>query len=549
MYKQEQQTDIYSKYERCKRYMDKKKLVENTEKNWNFYIGEHWKGLKTDKSNAKPPSINFIKQIVQWKVSTIAQNSMTAVYSDIQGRPELSDIYDRLNNFWAMCWERSQMDTIKWKVLKSAAIQGDAYVYWADGDTTKKPQILDNTNVFLADENNDDIQNQDFIIVRERWSVKAARKVAKENGVPEDEIARIMADSDNNNQLMNKFEVEDKVTVLFYVEKDENGVVRTGRATQGVIIEPVEPITSVNADGTPIQGLKSYPIIPFVWEEVPNNARGISEITQLLPNQIEYNKTLARRSAAVNIGAYPRLAYDANAIDNPEDLDKVGVAIAVNGGGAQSIQQMISYLNATNISSDADKLSNDLLQTTKDVAGANDYAMGNVNPEQASGQAITAVRDQTQVALNEQVARYKQWVEDVSMLWLDLWIAYNPKGIDFQMEQDGQQIPAHIGQEELEQLKPMVRIDVSKDNEWTKLSEQQTIDNLLNSQQISLDEFVEIAPDNSSVPKAKLKAVLEKRQPQPMEQENNDIDLDLVRSELQNQGVPAEDIEGMLNQM
>ena len=542
-------TDIWQKYEKCKNYMDGKSIVSKTERNWNFYIGDQWNGIKT--GGQELPMLNFIKPIVQYKVSSVAQNAMTAVYSDMDANPSLQPVYEKLNKYWQQCWEKSKMNQAAWKALKAAAIQGDSYVYWEDADILSPPTVIPNTCIFLSNENIDNIQEQEYIIVQERWSYDACVAHARKNKISEKEIKLITTDNDTQSQIFNKKEVDDKVTVLFYMEK-KDGVVRVGRATKTAIIEPVEPIQSVK-DGKPLKSLSVYPIIPYVWEQVPNSARGIGEVEQLIPNQLELNKTLARRSMAVSIGAYPRLAYDANAIENPEDLNKVGVAIAVNGGGAQSINQMISYLNATNISSDADKLSNDLLQITKDLAGATDYALGNVNPEQASGTAIIAVRDSAQVPLSEQVARYRQWAEDVSLLWLDLWIAYNPDGISFMADTEEGQIKVDITQEELNALKPTVRIDVSPDNQWTKLAEQQSLDNLFMNNQLTLEEYVEATPDNSSIPKAKLKAIIDKRkqeqQMQQIQQPTQDIDPQIVLQQLISKGVPEEEAIAMVQSL
>ena len=542
-------TDIWQKYEKCKNYMDGKSIVSKTERNWNFYIGDQWNGIKT--GGQELPMLNFIKPIVQYKVSSVAQNAMTAVYSDMDANPSLQPVYEKLNKYWQQCWEKSKMNQAAWKALKAAAIQGDSYVYWEDADILSPPTVIPNTCIFLSNENIDNIQEQEYIIVQERWSYDACVAHARKNKISEKEIKLITTDNDTQSQIFNKKEVDDKVTVLFYMEK-KDGVVRVGRATKTAIIEPVEPIQSMK-DGKPLKSLSVYPIIPYVWEQVPNSARGVGEVEQLIPNQLELNKTLARRSMAVSIGAYPRLAYDANAIENPEDLNKVGVAIAVNGGGAQSINQMISYLNATNISSDADKLSNDLLQITKDLAGATDYALGNVNPEQASGTAIIAVRDSAQVPLSEQVARYRQWAEDVSLLWLDLWIAYNPDGTSFMADTEEGQIKVDITQEELNALKPTVRIDVSPDNQWTKLAEQQSLDNLFMNNQLTLEEYVEATPDNSSIPKAKLKAIIDKRkqeqQMQQIQQPTQDIDPQIVLQQLISKGVPEEEAIAMVQSL
>ena len=554
------QTEIWKKYEKCKKYAEKKNIVQRTEKNWNFYIGDQWKGLESGGETL--PKFNFIKPTVQYKVSVVAQNAMTAVYSDMSMRDDLKDVYDSLNKFWQQCWEKAKMNDSAWKLLKNAAVQGDAYTYWPDGDTLSPPQILPNTSVYLSDENIENIQEQRFIIVRERWDLAAVKKLAKENGVAAKDIALIEPDEEKENQIYNKTEVEDKVTVLLYMEKGENGVIKTGRATETCVIEPLDMKIRKNGNEEIIGKLEVYPIIPYVWESVPNSARGIGEVEQLIPNQLELNKTLARRSMAVKMGAYPRLAYDANAIDNPEDLDKVGAAIAVNGGGAQSINQMIAYLNPANISSDALKLSDDLLQITKDLAGASDYALGNINPEQASGTAIIAVRDQAQVPLNEQTARYKQWVEDVSLLWMDLWIVFNENGISFEYEDEyGNVSPVTITQDQLRQLKPMVRIDVSPDNQWTKLAEQQSLDSMLQLDKITLEEYAEMTPENSSVPKQKLLQVIGKRKQQEqqmmMQQQQmmqmqggqSQIDPQIVLQELISQGVPEEEAIAMVQSL
>lgn len=555
-------TDIWRKYEKCKEYADKKQIVAKTEKFWNFYVGNQWKGLES--GGEELPKMNFIKPIVQYKVSSVAQNVMVAKYSDMTANSALNGVYESLNKYWEQCWEKSKMNDVVWRVLKAAAIQSDSYVYWADGNTLQPPQIIPNTSIYLSDENVDDIQSQKFIIIHERWDLESVKKLARDNGVSEEDIANIFADDETERELFNKTEVEDKVSVLLYMEKDEDGIVRTGRSTNNVIVEPLDKKVNVNGKGEVKAKLTTYPIIPYVWELVPNSARGVGEVEQLIPNQLELNKTLARRSMAVKMAAYPRLAYDATAIENPEDLDKVGVAIAMQGGSAQSINQMISYLNPANIASDALALSNDLLQNTKDLAGASDYALGNINPEQASGTAIIAVRDQSQVPLNEQNARLKQWVEDVSLLWMDLWRVFNSDGITYEYEDPNtlQTYTVNISQEELKDLSPTVRIDVSNDNQWTKLAEQQSVDLLLQMGAIDLEGYAEITPDNSSVPKQRIKEYVQKKKAeamiqqkqmmqqqmmqQPQQEETSDIDQQAVLQQLIQQGVPERDAMQMV---
>ena len=535
-------TKIWQKYEKCKDYLDKKGLVKKTERNWNFYIGNQWVGCNT--GGEELPVINFISPIVRYKTAIVSQNSMTAKYSDIEERADLQPIYELLNQNFAKNWEKSKMDSKTWDIIKASCIQGDSYAYWGTDRTDIPPKILPNTAVLLGDENITELQEQPFIIIRERLEVEAVRRAAKANGIAKIEL--IVGDDNansNNGVILNNDEVSNKVTSLLYMTK-ENGIVKVARSTSQCIYEPLHAIEG------DVTGLHSYPICSMIWEPVPYNARGISEVAQMIPNQLEVNKTAARRAITVKLCAFPRIAYDSSTVQNPEDLDTVGKPIEVSGGGAQSVAQQVAYLNATNISSDAKNLQDDLLQTTKDLAGASDYAMGNVNPEQASGQAIIAVRDSAQIPLNENVARFKQFVEDVALLWFDMWVAYHPEGINVTSINDmGEEVQTLIDQQQLQELKPTVRIDVSQDNQWTKLSEQQWLDNMFDRQQLSLEEYAELAPDNGSVPKGKLRAILSKREAMMKKQQEDSGEafarqvLDLV-----SQGIPQEEAIALVQQ-
>ena len=70
---------------------------------------------------------------------------------------------------------------------------------------------------------------------------------------------------------------------------------------------------------------------------------------------------------------------------------------------------------------------------------------------------------------------------------------------------------------DLEKLEPDIRVDVSQDTPWTKEARQQTLDNLLQQQQITFEEYVQLLPENSIVPKNELLKVMAKRQLQQQE--------------------------------
>ena len=535
---------IWERYDKSRTYMDKKNILVKTEKAWQMYSGKQWEAVEDSKGMENLPMLNFIKPTVDYKVSTIAQHSVTALFSDMGGKGEtvqipagmdingaptteevtVDEIIDKLNTLFGISWEKAKMNRVAWKNLKHASIESDSYVFWGEGgDTRKTPQIIHNTQMHLGDENITRIQDQPWIIIEERLEPALVRERARLAGVKKSDIALIQPDKEMDTTLLNKEEVKGKVTSLLYMEKDiETGIVSAGRCTKNVMYQPMRPIQQMKGGELYETGLTMYPIVPMIWLELPNDARGVSEVEQLIPNQLELNKTLARRSISIKMTAYPRLAYDDSMVGNPEDLDKVGAAIKINTGGAQSIGNMIAYLAPQAMSGDAKQFSDELLNESRTLAGASDAQLGNIDLSRVSGTAAQTIRDQQQVPLNEQVSMYQDFVENTALLWFELWKVYYPNGIDM----DGVQ----ISKEEIDAVLPNVRVDIAEDTTLSKMATQQELTNLFQNGKISFEEYAEAYPEHASIPKDVLMGIVARRQAMmeqgqmPMDENGNPLD-------------------------
>ena len=140
---------------------------------------------------------------------------------------------------------------------------------------------------------------------------------------------------------------------------------------------------------------------------------------------------------------------------NPESLDKVGAAVKMNGGNAQAITSMIAYLAPQSMSPDAQNLCDELLNQSRTLAGASDAQLGNIDLSRVSGTAAQTIRDQQQLPLNEQQEMYQDFIENVALLWFELWKVYFPMGV----EMDG----ISVEPEEIENILPSVRVDIAED--------------------------------------------------------------------------------------
>ena len=508
-------THIWRKYELGLSYMGKIDLVAKTDKAHRFYLGDQWYGAQT--GGEELPSANFIKPIVRYKVSTVCQKSMTAVYSPIDATdPVEQSAMKILNRYFSKLWEIGKMDSVVRKIIKDAAIAGDSYIYFGEGAEVTKGQIIDNVNIFLGDEKNDNIQDQPYIIIRERRFVKDIRAEAEANGIKdENELKLVVSDTDVQNELGNKTDIdydteEGKCISLLYFYKDEDGFIHTVKSTKNLIYQPDRKIavTNYNADGEEVTtGLKCYPIVNFTWEDRKNSARGASEVEYLIPNQLEVNKTLARRALTVKNVSYPKTVVNTNAVRNFDDINKAGAIIEIDDAMSQGVNNIISYLNATTVGPDAKNLSDELMMNTRELAGAGDAAMGSIDPTQTSGAAIIAARDQSALPLNEQMTRYRQFIEDIALVWFDLWRAYNPNGLTETTDEGDVYISADV----MEGLKFNVKVDVTDKDSYSRYAEEQTLANLFGMQAITFEEYVSMLSEDSIVPKAKLEKVLADR--------------------------------------
>lgn len=545
-------TEIFNLYQKGEDHHRSLNMYEEAEKCHNFYIGKQWEGLQAGDEDL--PMFNFIKPVGKYKISMIAQNLMNIIYSPMNNNPAAANICSKLSEFAASQWEKNKMDTKAWRIIKNAYITGDHYLYCFDqrkqGDSLAgdlkpriKTRLINRTNVYFADEQNPDINEQEYIIIAERLPVSKIREIAKENGIGKDEIEMIAADHETDTQIGEKQgqEVKTKLgkcTSLLYMRKTKEGI-SFSRSTRTVVYQPEKVI----------KGLDVYPLVGMVWEEQIGSARGVSGVKPLIPNQLLVNKNAARRAISVKRFSFPTAVYDAARIDDIDKLSQCGASVAINNLAGNPINSVIQYLNPSPISSDAEKLQNELINVTRDLEGAGDAATGQIDPTKASGEAIKAVRDQAAVPLNEQIASYKQFVEDLAILWYKMWVVYASDGMEISYEKDGATVNEFISKEILDNLEVDIKIDVSPVDPYSKLSQEMALNNLFDRQQLSFEEYVGALDTSSNVPKHKLEAIIKSRRSNvPDEliqflQNNPDVLQTVMQYAVQQQGI-SQDAEG-----
>ena len=510
------ETPIWGLYEKGRNYHRRVGIYVDTDRNYRMYNGNQWEGAKL--GDVEPVQKNFIKPIVKYKCSVIHDNLYAINYSsqnyeNRDFRKAAESYCDMLNRFAANVWERDKMDFKGRKITKDAAINDEGIIY-VDFDTenmTPVNEIVKKNDIYYGNENDDDIQAQPYILIRKRMPVVNAIELGLQHGMSTDKVSYIIGDTDTFEESGEaaKIELDNMVTVVYKMYKKE-GTVHFSIATRWCdIAKDVDT------------GLKLYPVAHFNWEEKEGSARGEGEVRYLIPNQIEVNRTEVRRVLTVKYQAYPQKVVDTSKVSNPQALNTVGGTIRTNGQPVDDVHKIVGTIPPAQMSPDVVKLQEDLIQVTRDLAGAGDTATGQVDPESASGRAILAVQQASQAPMTEQKESYKNFIEDIARIWLEYLIVHSVDGINLEEEvtdpntgEETVQI-VNVPQTALEQLQATVKIDVTPKGVYDKFAQEQTIENLLinglfNAQRVGeLKAYAKSLDDDSVAPKMKIMEIVE----------------------------------------
>lgn len=511
-------------------------LYAQNKKNERFFSGDQWKGANC--GNSRPlVRYNVIKRIGDYKIAMVSASPVSVNYSadgipntvDLRDKneqlrkqigsqammsqftkedsiptdEEINFVMDALGDYHKTVSERVKLSQKLANALMDAYISGTGilYTYWddtiqtglyADEGRTKSIkgdvdiEALDVENLYLGDTSNSNIQKQPYIIIAQRKTVKEVRRIAKANGASKQEIEQIKPDQTDleyyaGDRSSIEQEESKKITLLtkFWKEYNDNG---------DYVIKAIQVTENATVKKEWVLPIRNYPIAMMTWGKRKNCAYGESEVTYLIPNQIAINRMASAAVWCAIMNGMPIMVVDEDIIHDPITNEPGQVVYASGSGTAASA---IGYINPPSFVGQFGAGINDLVSNTLSHSGANDAALGDMNPENTS--AIIAVREAATLPLQTIQNDYYQFCEDQARILADYWVnLYGERSLKIQ-DDTGTWYLKFNG-ERYKDLIVSAKIDVGAATLWSEAQSIRTLDNLFDRQLIDVIQYLTRLP-------------------------------------------------------
>lgn len=491
----ESQRKTWQQYEAGRNYKRQIGLYSRIDENERFYRGDQWRGG----GDLPKPVFNVISRIVDYLVSSAAVGDVKITYSD-ENLPfaansaeaqEISKAVSLLTRNAAYRWEHAHLQKLIYRLLYDAVLTGDGLIYctWdpgIDGGGGWRGDVLtetvDSANIFPADVTNPDVQSQDYLIISGRSSVDSLRREARAAGMSEKDVSRIVPDgtSDITERGAGGLEAtepeygdgEARATYLIKFFREDGNVVFEKSTRECLIRRAVTPC-------------KLYPIAHFCWQTAKNCFFGNTPVSSMIANQKYINRAYAMLMKHMTDTAFSKVIYDRTRI--PEWTNEIGEAIAAVGGG--NLSDAVTVVGTGQLEAGYLELIENAIATTKELSGATDTALGNVNPTNTS--AILALREASMQSLEHIRSELYLCLEEMACIWADMTLAFCPDGRPLRTA-DGF---GRIFPSELHSRLLRARIDVCDTARYSAAGTQSILDRLLDGGHITLAEYLERLPE------------------------------------------------------
>ncbi len=434
--------EIFKEYETSRNFklsLGEKGLYSQNEINRRFYMGDQWYGANVG-SDRPLVRHNIVRRIGEYKMGelisdktrirftaegisylnkenedSLALKSQVAsgkyTFKENADDNEIRLLSQALSDYLDITNQKLHFGSKTADILRNSFVSGTGvlYTYWDNDAENEKGdiacEVLPVENVYFADYSEEDTEKQPYIILVTHCDTQTLKHTAAMwGGEPE----KIKSDSYSDTKTT--------VFTKLYKHYKENACnVMAVCVTETAVVRP-----AYNTH------LSRYPINIFQWEKRDGCILGESEVTHLLPNQIAINRMLTAHVWASMSMGMPIMTVNGDTVAG-EITNDPGQIIKIYGTN-EDVAGAIRFVSPPDFSTNFSTGISDLITNTLESSGAGMTTLGKINYNNTA--AIQSLSQVAGVSMASLVLRYRTFLEEIALLWLDFWkVKYGKRSI------------------------------------------------------------------------------------------------------------------------
>lgn len=444
---------IKKQFSACENFKRSKRILEEAQRSIDFYEGRQWVDFK-GKYPFEKPILNIISNIIDSKVASIDQKlfKIEFVVDDDQAST------NKVTKFAEFQMKEMEQENLNYRASMDGLIKGTwTWLFYWDEDAigpmgaingSLKCALIDVKDIAVANPNEEDVQKQEYVIIRSRESLKSVKDMC--DTLNKEQMNRLLIPSSYETPYRNDIEQNDEEKCTSYLKFfRQDGEVYFEKSTDNVVYQaprPLNPLISkeiiriqedeqnkekkneneevyqtdpelketmnitdkdkVSLEDIYKQKYKAnyYPIVIESFLKRDNCIFGRSLAYQLIPQQKIINQNIAIQTLAGFKQIMPTVVAKQGALGTRElDLTKPGGLIIDKSVGQNGFG--VSVLNPGTMPSAHLQMAQSMISITKDVYRANDILDDGRNiANDLSGYAMS----QLQTIQEKPVAQYQE---------------------------------------------------------------------------------------------------------------------------------------------
>ena len=391
-------TDIYEQFENANAFKSSINLINDIKRSVLFENGKQW-NMDEDIKEFPKITINIIKQIGKARKSGIMANDYSYLVNSTNFQ-SIRKIQDFLK-YLAQCVEIRQKDL---KVLSDDYTKGTGimYFYW---DAEKRgfmkksggemrAEVVDIRNFAVANPYIQSIQEQEWVMYVTREKISALKqKYGDKNYVADGNLYTAGTEVEN---ISTNFPEDDLVNVFTKFFRNEEGQVFFTIATQYEVLKTPTPLNPYykgpskempNTTSLPDEKSESkdaredkiwnlYPFAKLSLNERDNCFYGMPITHEYIEAQKSINNHYSVYDKAIQDNVLGGFVFRKGVVDSNEVTTENGQMLELDTMPNEPIANAFGRLPVANVPADSATYSNNLINLTRQVAGASNVQLG-----------------------------------------------------------------------------------------------------------------------------------------------------------------------------